>query len=824
MLVPPPRSLKMDRRALLRDVRARLADRLPAYAEREPDPTDPGWLLLGEAAWMVELLSEQLDRAPLASLQHLVRLMGGHMLPATPALAAVVMATREAGLLSLPSSEPDQLSLFSRPDERAGPIEFVPVERELWLQDARLGPLALVRGGQLYHCGRPWEQPDMGGLGAWAETPSRSPLFDDERASFTVAAANPQHVVDLFRGAIAEVERVGLGWLGLEVLPPQGERVTLVARVDPSRAFRRAAQGGLWAGGDLEADWRPLPSLAWSPPVQIVADPRLPSELHGVAPRPLPSGEGFLIRDVPEGFPLDRLLVRGPSPTPRAALDAIWQLVTHANTELLNLKPLTSRAFGSGAETITATWVKAALVSGQWAQIARRGEWCVVPALLARPASEGERLRFGVFLHTERAGGAVELECWTWGAESRLARRETPERCLWRLSGAPSRPPDRRGEPLELVTYELPLSAGERGVLVAVSGRLAGACLNPALVVNAPAVRDGRLWTIQRNVPEPVSLLFQDLVTTEVVERMQEQPIHDETMGRLRTLPLARFTVEDLDGRRDWIQDLEGVGADASEGRIMLNAPDAQGRERTLRAGARVRLDWYRRTDGASGRVGAGTIRQHSQPGGMKPAILRVHNPLGAELGADRERSEDAVERLFGPGELIPTLPDDFERLARQTLGPRADGWLVRCWTYAERTLLQHALWPLVRPMSEAADPETMALRSALSGAGPDKVVFAIGLPEGELSEEDLRWARERIEHRLRRLGGRLPAVSGAIVTRCWALHLRIPVAASEPAFLPTYATDRLMGELVDARGRAAHCPANTLLLNAAIVGTRREA
>ena len=213
-----------------------------------------------------------------------------------------------------------------------------------------------------------------------------------------------------------------------------------------------------------------------------------------------------------------------------------------------------------------------------------------------------------------------------------------------------------------------------------------------------------------------------------------------------------------------------------------------------------------------------------SQAQGTNPAIKRVYNPLGAELGCDRERSEDAVDRLFGPGDAVPTLPSDFERLARQALAPRADGWLVRCWTYAERTLMQHAMWPLSRDLQSPPDPDVAALRAELASAGPDQVLFAIAAPEGELSEPDLAWARGRLDNRIRRLRDRLPSVRGAVVCRSWALTLSIPANVDPPDVLPAFSTDQWRGTLRDSLGRSAPCPANTLLLNAAIVAVTRLA
>ena len=63
MRVPPPGLLKLNRQDLLNDVRARLAEKYPDYAdESDLDATDQAWIILEQAAWLVELLSEQLDQ------------------------------------------------------------------------------------------------------------------------------------------------------------------------------------------------------------------------------------------------------------------------------------------------------------------------------------------------------------------------------------------------------------------------------------------------------------------------------------------------------------------------------------------------------------------------------------------------------------------------------------------------------------------------------------------------------------------------------------------------------------------------------------------
>jgi hypothetical protein len=84
MRIPSPPSLRLDRTELLALVRQRLAESgLPV---QPGDLTDPAWLLLEEAAWMVETLSGQLDRYPAALMQQALAVMGASLEPARPAV------------------------------------------------------------------------------------------------------------------------------------------------------------------------------------------------------------------------------------------------------------------------------------------------------------------------------------------------------------------------------------------------------------------------------------------------------------------------------------------------------------------------------------------------------------------------------------------------------------------------------------------------------------------------------------------------------------------------------------------------------------------
>ena len=72
MRVPQPGLLQLDKEDLLNDVREWLAERYPDYAdESDYDATDPAWIILEQSAWLVELLSQQLDFYPYSMVQEL---------------------------------------------------------------------------------------------------------------------------------------------------------------------------------------------------------------------------------------------------------------------------------------------------------------------------------------------------------------------------------------------------------------------------------------------------------------------------------------------------------------------------------------------------------------------------------------------------------------------------------------------------------------------------------------------------------------------------------------------------------------------------------
>ena len=61
-----------------------------------------------------------------------------------------------------------------------------------------------------------------------------------------------------------------------------------------------------------------------------------------------------------------------------------------------------------------------------------------------------------------------------------------------------------------------------------------------------------------------------------------------------------------------------------------------------------------------------------------------MHNPLDTFFGSDRESELEAIDQCF----MQEVQYRYFRRLGkniRVALGVRGRGWMVRCWSYAER-------------------------------------------------------------------------------------------------------------------------------------------
>ena len=61
--------------------------------------------------------------------------------------------------------------------------------------------------------------------------------------------------------------------------------------------------------------------------------------------------------------------------------------------------------------------------------------------------------------------------------------------------------------------------------------------------MNAPAVNDGRELEIQRNIPEPINLLYDDIVNDDVVTHLLADNIPSDTAKHLQKMPLSKFSV-----------------------------------------------------------------------------------------------------------------------------------------------------------------------------------------------------------------------------------------------------------------------------------------
>ncbi len=816
MRVPPPKSLKLDRAALLQDLRDRLAERLPDYAPgAEIPPTDPGWILLEQAAWMVELLSEQLDRYPYNVIQQLVHLMGGALRPAHPSLGVVVVQPEAPGVVRQPRDRPSPYRFYTAQSETRDIIEFVPAEGAVVVRPGSIDSFAALEDGELYRAGGPEGDSGLGRQIAWAGAGRRSRVFDREEITWTLVANDAAALAKTLRAATEALEADrGLGWLALSVAADGDSRVVMTGRIDPARAFAQSAPGGLAPGGDLVGRWGRLMDSTWTPPVKIADHPGLPLRLRDT--RPLPGDEEgtLLVPAVPAQFPVAELLERRAAPLPDAVVDAVWANLVGTDAKLAPLRPVVRRRIAPPPEVPEGeeepAWVDAALRGDAWRALDNGRDRSFVHVALAPDGRGAGVLRVGL-VPARGQRGLPTVEVLGVDADGGLGRAPLEIREAWTLP-APARGGGRGMD--RVMALDITLADEHTGALIAADGQLVGAFLNPLMVANAPAIRDGRTVSLDRTVPTSISLLHQDVLTEAVVRQLLEGPVPEAAAEALRRLPLSWM---DVDGQ-DPIVDFQGVSVDASAGELTLNAPDPSGEARTLRPGASVEIGWYRRTDGAHGDVEPGAVEYVGQSARQRPRLNAVTNPLGTWFGAAREQEADAIDRLFAPSGDTPVLPSDWERLVHRALGSRGRGWLVRCWSYAERALVSAGTWPL-----DGRDAEAMALRDALEDAGPETLLVVVGPKDELLPAEDLDWARQAVEQLVQQVRRRLPAIRGAVVTRFWPLSMRTEEDTAPPP-LPCFDVNDMAGTLVDPTGREAAPPAReAVLLNAAVVRVRAE-
>lgn len=789
MRIPPPRSLRLDRRVLLREALERLSARLPEWARRQPDPTDAGWLLLEQAAWMTEDLSRRLDQYPLSVLQELMRLFGAELGPARPAVGVVCLAVRSGGWVSHP--DVDAFKAIAPQTERRDLIELVPLERSVPVRPATVLPLVAVGAGGMLRVGEVHGDAFMEGAHVRRGAAEPVRVFERERFEFVIHTAGAAEVARRIRDALARLQERAPGWLVLEVVEPGGDQVVVQGRISPAAALRAAVGGVATPGGDLVVPWRPLEELAWTPPVRVADRQDLPSRLRGAIPAAGALEGTLLLAGVPGGLLLDGLLVREPAPVPRAVLDAIWATLARSDVQLAPLRPVLRRSLAPAEEPEPEEeWVDALLRADAWGRVEAaigrvedgRGLALAVRLLPDRGAVVPLRLAVG-------ARGDPDLSAVRaviWGG--RASGTAVVARVAWRLPV-----PAADGAAREhLVALEVDTPADAAGIVFALPSTTTGAHLNPALVVNAVAVRDGRRVDVTRAVPEAVSLVGGDVVTRAAILGLGDGAVRAGLGGTLAAFPVARLDVTGGEPILDWA----GVGLDPVGGLLVLNAPDAHGAIRELVRGTGVDLTMYRRTDGAEGNLAAGEVAHVEAAEGLDVTLLGVDNPVPTFGGADAETADACRDRVFAPTDRLPVTPGDWEHRIRTALGDLADGWVIRVWSYAERTLFTGWIWPLDQP-----DP---ALDSELRAAGPDTLVVALGGVTVPSTEAEIAGARLVIDGVVAETARRIPAIRRAVVTRLHPLR-----GATDAGF-----DLRDAGELVDPEGHRAVSPGHGTLLN----------
>lgn len=804
MRVTPPDALKIDREELLRDVRERLEASAPAFASSF-DPANPAWIVLQEAAWMVERLSERLDQWPWASLQQFAHLVGARLRPAVPALGVVVVDPAEPGVLDL-APNPARWRLFASRTEERGLVEFAFAETGVPVHVAALVGLARLRDGELWSIDRDAERAAAStgdtpqeAIAAWLGDERRADVFADEIVRFHVRAADPDRVEAEIREAVQRLlETRDPGWLALDVTRPEPHELVLEARIDVSLARVPAAAQDV---EDVVAVWRPLDDSAWTPPVRVADHALLPPSIRGMRPMRADDGQ-LLVPNVPRNMLREELLVRDARPAPAELPDALWRTLVHLDRRLAGLQPGVTR--GVRTEETDLPWVDDVLRGQAWHAVERRPDRTF--AAVALPESDTtRRLRVGWVV---APGADPRPDALARFPQNGVLPVPLTVQPVWEV-GLPD--PAGRGL-LQVVAVDVEVPAGADGVLLAADGRASGVLLNVALVLDAPLVRDGRDVVVSRAVPEPVSLLHEDVVTPDTLDRLASSGLPASAQAVVRAIPSGLIVV---DGQ-DELADFAGVDVEPNEGVVTLHAPDTRGRTRALRRGQRLELRWYRRTSGGAGNVPAGAIDFVEQAQGTRPRLVGVTNPLPTSWGQDRERPEEATLRVFGPQAGLPVTPADWERLLRIELGARAERWIVRVWGYAERTLLSHALWPAHGPMP--ADAERARFERELAVAGPEALVVVVGPTDAVLGEIELAEARRIVEAAVGRWSDRVPAIRRAVVTRLWPL--RAEGAWSRPT--PMFSPKDVDAVLVDPLGGRGPAPVVAVLLNAAIVGGTR--
>ncbi len=130
MRVPLPTPSVLRRQDLQGEAQERLSELEPLAVARLGDPTDPGWLLVEEAAWRAETLSAAAGTYGDGLTLSLMASFGVHLRPATPALGMVSVDAEEHGTLE--RGEDEDGTVFLTPEsESLASVRMVMLEAQV---------------------------------------------------------------------------------------------------------------------------------------------------------------------------------------------------------------------------------------------------------------------------------------------------------------------------------------------------------------------------------------------------------------------------------------------------------------------------------------------------------------------------------------------------------------------------------------------------------------------------------------------------------------------------------------------------------------------
>ena len=158
------------------------------------------------------------------------------------------------------------------------------------------------------------------------------------------------------------------------------------------------------------------------------------------------------------------------------------------------------------------------------------------------------------------------------------------------------------------VSYDVTIDNAQ-SILVCTSGNPISVSVNCLLIANTPAVNDGRELEVQRNIPEPVNLLYDDVVNEDVINHLLVDNIPSDTAKHLQKCHFQNFPFQVVLMFLIHGYDLDPTSVIGEGALLRVNAPDNNGEQRQIRPGKVITFDWYRRTDGHFGNVPSGAIQ-----------------------------------------------------------------------------------------------------------------------------------------------------------------------------------------------------------------------